>query len=203
MKKHDDGYVLPFVLMVMIVLCIMSTSLMTAALRNLKNQQKFTEQMVEKYAAEGEIEKIVAQLSREVHFKDLKYELPEGTETEWPEDDEIKDEIKNEIKSDILVIIENLIIENLIGEDLVEYSGDKITITDNEEEKYVSCILKVKSSKESPIITAEIELSGAIVIQPPEDEVTSGDPGTTEKTYSISDLKLIYKSYEISRGGGT
>ena len=191
MKKHDDGYVLPFVLMVMIVLCILSTSLMTAALRNLKNQQKFTEQMAEKYAAEGEIEKIVAQLSREVHFKDLKYTLPEGTETERPEleGEAIKSDILNRIKS-------------LVDEDLVECSEDKIIITDNEEEKYVSCILKVKSSKESPIITAEIELSGAIVIQPPEDEVTSGDPGTTEKTYSISDLKLTYKSYEISRGGG-
>ena len=191
MKKHDDGYVLPFVLMVMIVLCIMSTSLMTAALRNLKNQQKFTEQMVEKYAAEGEIEKIVAQLSREVHFMGFEYTPSEETETERPEpeDDEIRSDILDRIK-------------DLVDEDLVEYSGDKITITDNEEEKYVSCILKVKSSKESPIITAEIELSGAIVIQPPEDEVTSGDPGTTEKTYSISDLKLTYKSYEISRGGG-
>lgn len=195
MKKHDDGYVLPFVLMVMIVLCILSTSLMTAALRNLKNQQKFTEQMVEKYAAEGEIEKIVAQLSREAYFKDLKYTPLEETETEWPKEEEIK--------SDILDVIENLIIENLIGEDLVECSEVKITITDNEEAKYVSCILKVKSSKESLIITAEIELSGAIVVQPPEDEVTSGDSGTAEKKYSISDLKLTYKSYEISRGGGT
>lgn len=192
MKKHNDGYVLPFVLMVMIVLCIMSTSLMTAALRNLKTQQKFTEQMVEKYAAEGEIEKIVAQLSREEHFKDFEYSsaASEETEAKWPEGDEIKSDICDKIK-------------DLIGENLVECSEDKITITDNEEEKYVSCILKVKSSKESPIITAEIEIAGAIVIQPLEDEVTSGDPGTTEKKYSISDLKLTYKSYEISRGGGT
>ena len=55
MRKNNDGYVLPFVLVVMIVLTIISTSLMTAALRNLQSQQKFTERMVDKYQGEGEI----------------------------------------------------------------------------------------------------------------------------------------------------
>ena len=66
MRKNNDGYVLPFVLVVMIVLCIISTSLMTAALMNLRIQQRFTEQMVAKYEAQGEIEKIVAILTRTV-----------------------------------------------------------------------------------------------------------------------------------------
>ena len=66
MRKNNDGYVLPFVLVVMIVLCIISTSLMTAALMNLRIQQRFTEQMVDKYEAQGEIEKIVAILTRTV-----------------------------------------------------------------------------------------------------------------------------------------
>ena len=66
MRKNNDGYVLPFVLVVMIVLCIISTSLMTAALMNLRIQQRFTEQMKDKYAAQGEIEKIVAILTRTV-----------------------------------------------------------------------------------------------------------------------------------------
>ena len=66
MRKNNDGYVLPFVLVVMIVLCIISTSLMTAALMNLRIQQRFTDQMVAKYEAQGEIEKIVAILTRTV-----------------------------------------------------------------------------------------------------------------------------------------
>ena len=70
MRKNNDGYVLPFVLVVMIVLCIISTSLMTAALRNLQMQQKFTERMVDKYAAQGEIEKAVAQLTQDIVTED-------------------------------------------------------------------------------------------------------------------------------------
>lgn len=66
MRKNDDGYVLPFVLVVMIVLCIISASLMTASLRNLQMQQKFTARMVDKYEAQGEIEKAVAQLKQDV-----------------------------------------------------------------------------------------------------------------------------------------
>ena len=69
MKKNNDGYVLPFVLVVMIVLCIMSASLMTAAFRNLQMQQKFTDRMVDKYEAQGEIEKIVAQLKQDIVIK--------------------------------------------------------------------------------------------------------------------------------------
>lgn len=66
MRKSNDGYVLPFVLVVMIVLCIISTSLMTGALMNLRIQQRFTDQMVDKYEAQGEIEKAVAELTRTV-----------------------------------------------------------------------------------------------------------------------------------------
>ena len=75
MKKNNDGYVLPFVLVVMIVLCIMSASLMTAAFRNLQMQQKFTDRMVDKYAAQGEIEKIVAQLKQDIVVTERDSEL--------------------------------------------------------------------------------------------------------------------------------
>lgn len=75
MRKNNDGYVLPFVLVVMIVLCIMSASLMTAAFRNLQMQQKFTDRMVDKYAAQGEIEKIVAQLKQDIVVTERDSEL--------------------------------------------------------------------------------------------------------------------------------
>lgn len=63
MKKHDEGYVLAFVLVVMIVLCLVALSIMSISLRNLQNQQASIQRMEDKYAAQGAIEKVVAELS--------------------------------------------------------------------------------------------------------------------------------------------
>lgn len=104
MRKNNDGYVLPFVLVVMIVLTIISTSLMTAALRNLQSQQKFTERMETKYAAEGEIEKIVAQLSNEENFVKFAYEPTSNSPAEkeetlpLPSETDVKDAIESKIE---------------------------------------------------------------------------------------------------------
>ena len=39
MKKHDEGYALVLVLVVMLVLCLVATSVLTIALNNLKKQE--------------------------------------------------------------------------------------------------------------------------------------------------------------------
>lgn len=73
MKKHDEGYVLPLVLVVMIVMCLIATSLMSFSLQNLKSQQASIERMADKYVAEGAIEVAVAKL--------IDCELSDATET--------------------------------------------------------------------------------------------------------------------------
>lgn len=45
MKKNDDGYVLVFVMVVLIVLCISSVTLMSTSLSNLQKQQDTMESM--------------------------------------------------------------------------------------------------------------------------------------------------------------
>lgn len=71
MRKHNEGYALPFVLVVMTVLALVATSMMTLALRNLQNQRTSVERMQDRYAAEGEIEKVVAKLRSETEFNEL------------------------------------------------------------------------------------------------------------------------------------
>lgn len=56
MRKNNDGYVLPFVMVVMAVLCLAATSLLTLALSNMKLQTRNTERTKEKYVAVGAIE---------------------------------------------------------------------------------------------------------------------------------------------------
>lgn len=60
MKKQNEGYVLPFVLVVTVVLCLVAVAVLSSALDNFTAQQDSIARMQDKYAAQGEIEKIVA-----------------------------------------------------------------------------------------------------------------------------------------------
>ena len=60
MKKHDEGYALVFVLVVLVVLCIIAIGIMDFSLRNLESQQNTIHRMEAKYEAAGKIEEIVA-----------------------------------------------------------------------------------------------------------------------------------------------
>ena len=62
MKKHNEGYALVLVLVVITVLSLVAMAMTAASLRNLQNQQKSIERMEAKYTAQGEIEKVIAQL---------------------------------------------------------------------------------------------------------------------------------------------
>lgn len=66
MKKHDEGYVLAFVMVVILVLCIVAVSLMTASINNLKAQNAAVQRMVDKYAAQGVIEQVVSVIDSEI-----------------------------------------------------------------------------------------------------------------------------------------
>lgn len=62
MKKHNEGYTLPLVLVVMIVMCLIAVSVMSVALHNLQTQKASVARMQDKYVAQGEIEKAVARI---------------------------------------------------------------------------------------------------------------------------------------------
>lgn len=61
MKKHDEGYVLAYVTVVLLVFCLVATTILTGALRNLQTQQKINDQMKDQYVAAGMIEKVMSQ----------------------------------------------------------------------------------------------------------------------------------------------
>lgn len=64
MKKHDEGYALPFVLVVMVIICLVGISIMSSSLNNLQNQKASIERMQDQYAAAGKIEKVLAILQQ-------------------------------------------------------------------------------------------------------------------------------------------
>ena len=65
MKKHNDGYTLILVLVVMVVLCLVAVSILSVAASNWKKQQDSVARMQAKYEAQGRIEQIFATLQSE------------------------------------------------------------------------------------------------------------------------------------------
>ena len=63
LRKNTGGYALLYVMVVIILLCAVAMMVCTVAMQNLQAQQKSVEQMEAKYEAQGEVEKILAQLA--------------------------------------------------------------------------------------------------------------------------------------------
>jgi type II secretory pathway pseudopilin PulG len=59
-KKHDEGYVLAYVTVVLLLFCLIATMILTGAMKNMTNQQNTIQQMKDRYAAEGMIQQVIA-----------------------------------------------------------------------------------------------------------------------------------------------
>lgn len=62
MKKYNEGYALPFVLVVFLVITLVATSVLAVSLRNLQSQKASVQRMEEQYEVQGEIEKVHSQI---------------------------------------------------------------------------------------------------------------------------------------------
>ena len=61
MKRHNEGYVLVYVMVAVVLLCALGAAVCSIALRNYQSQQASVERMQQLYEAEGMIEQFVAQ----------------------------------------------------------------------------------------------------------------------------------------------
>lgn len=87
MKKHDEGYILAYVTVVLLVFCLVATAILTGALKNLQHQQDAIAQMKDEYVAEGLIERVVI---------DVRAHLNEAGEFEIREEDYIIKDAQNQ-----------------------------------------------------------------------------------------------------------
>lgn len=62
MKKHNEGYALPYVLVVFLIISLIAVSILSVSLNNLQSQKASIQRMEEQYVAQGEIEKVEALL---------------------------------------------------------------------------------------------------------------------------------------------
>ena len=98
MKKHNEGYSLVLVLVVLVLMSLVASFILSVSLKNLQSQTAAVSRMEDKYTAAGEIEKIVAQLEA---FGDTeKIELPAIYE-----DAEIKRTLSTPASNKLVIVI--------------------------------------------------------------------------------------------------
>lgn len=78
MKKQDDGYVMAYVTVVLLLFCMIATMLLSGAMKNMQTQQNAIAQMRDRYAAEGLIERAIAE---ETDIEGVTIESADGTKT--------------------------------------------------------------------------------------------------------------------------
>ena len=65
-KRNDEGFALAYVVVVIFILCSIAIALMSSTLRTLQAQENMVQRMKDKYAAMGEIERLVAELEAKI-----------------------------------------------------------------------------------------------------------------------------------------
>lgn len=178
MKKNSGGYVLIYILIVIVLLSLLALGVCSIALRNLQTQQASVEQMQERYEVEGNIERFVAKLQALQVNDSNRYNAEAGAHSAAR--DCFWDSI-NSMAAGIVTIQEN----TLAWED------------DD------SCKLTVQAGVGNQVLTAVLDVSVSISITPHWiSTVTEDDPnsGYYEYSYSILSAAYAYDSYDISTG---
>lgn len=173
MKKHDEGYALVLVVVVIAVFSlIVIPSVLQTALANMEGQRDSIDRMTDKYKVQGEIEIAVAQLNAEIEA------IP-------PEENEVKVSSGAGENNDyrVAAIIE-WIKKNLSPD---EADPASIKIIDNR--FFCNIPLQKASDSGNTRIDFTVELSGII------DEM---DSEGIQKCYKITFEKLRYSSFDIS-----
>lgn len=171
MKKNDDGYVLPFVLVVLIVMALVATTALSAALRNINTQQNFIKRMEVRYMAEGEIERVRAELMN-----------PSGYTVSVSVGETEKDAIQKKIEATC-----NTELDFNIGEGDIDVSPVEPLNPPGDFTCIFTLVSTASEDSNNVTVTATMELKGKI-------QQNSG-------SYMITPTGMKYLSYEIGGTG--
>lgn len=183
MRKHNEGYALVLVLVTMVVLSLVSVALMSVGLRNLKSQQAVGERMVDKYAAQGQIEIILAKLTQTVEKEITQNaQLPENGDS-----GEMTEEESQDLKDRLNTYVSDWVKEQT-GITVADVTLPE-TVKPSEQNAY-SCTLTLKATEGAVQIECQLILSG---------KVTENNDAHGKTTYKIEPEEPAYRSYVISR----
>lgn len=174
-RKGREGYVLLYVVVVIILLSVVAMTICTISLRNLQSQQASLERTRQLYAAEGEIERFVANVESEA----LEVTAVESEKT---------GAAKTAFENQMTTICENGSSVTL-GDKSWDAAGTACTVTVTAVDGTVSVSARIVFQLTIPESTEENAGTGGESEEPP------------QETYQITVDFESYKSYTIDSAG--
>lgn len=179
MKKHNDGYVLPLALVVMVVLCLVAVTVMSFSLKGLKSQQASIQRMQAQYEAAGEIEKTVARVMHITYTESFFNNVSDTTTLTGGEDKGAK---------------------STATESLASEAG--ITVADDawiENNGIYSCVVSLSETKDAVRIDCTLLLENVIV--PYEGGYKLETPTVSYLSYEINSIISAEETPSGAEGG--
>lgn len=193
MKKHDEGYALVFVLVVMVVLSLVATTLMTGALKNLQAQNASIERMEAKYVAEGMVE--VTLLTLETKLSSYS----PGLVVTDPKN------VNEGIKQPILKAVEGYLKEAKVQSLKMDEDDQTLTWTiewmatpNNAEEHNHSLVVTIKATSGVAHTEYSVVLNDIIQYQ----YTVSDENHSKNEKWCYAQPVISYQGYQISYDGG-
>ena len=173
MKKHDEGYVLPLVLVVLTIMTLVAAYVLAGTLQTVTNQQNSIAQMKDRYGAQGAIEKVVAQLTDTASLTSLMGDSPQAA---------------------LQTKIESICSSIYAAEETTKDTDSELPSTpdlpsvDTAEQDF-TYQFTITSTYNTIEIESKITLSG---------KIKKNDDGT----YAITDPEITYQTYDVQLAGG-
>ena len=195
MKKHDEGYTLVLVVVIILVLGIMSAALMSLTVTNLRNQRNSVNRMQEKYSAQGAVEIAVAELEAQIaekreEIEEKSFDVPhrnDATENDYPLDA-------------VTQWIEEMELTDDVDPSSVKVDGETFsfeipkTVKSETGKTQVDFVLKVIGNVKEEDSSADTDLP----TEPDPETETPGDTGTDfVRIYEITFGEMKYASYDV------
>ena len=172
--KRCDGYVLPYVLVVFLILSAVSVSICGTALNNLRAQEAAVERSKALYEAEGEIEKFVAE-------KLMKIPMQEGFASEEAARNYFRDQSK----------------------EVANEKNDRVTFVSTEDGGNFNFTLKLQAESVNKEVLIKTALNVTPKIESYTETTGEGTEKTTITYFKVSGIsQMTYDSYNISYEGG-
>ena len=190
-KKHDEGYVLVFVMVVIAVLSLVAITLMTGALKNLQAQSASIERMKDKYVAEGMIEVAAQELLDGMPIINVF-----GT---FRSKQEIDDKFYTDIGDAIIMVLQPIADKFANDEAKIqklEYEPLERGDWEFDNQENGSCVVKLKATYGSVSVKCELVLEKVIF------RTVDADAANQDKWEYVKPVAYHYKSYAVISTGG-
>jgi len=202
----EDGYILLYVMVVVMTLCILAASICTSAVRNLKVQQHSVEHMKFVYEAEGIGERFVSELQNAARFRaDGTVKTYTVTSTAGDPGDRKHGEAGRELLIEAMEIaIAHALLDPALKEDTftllnpegTEIQPEQLAVGNYDATGHVECPVKFR------IVTEESSLDAEILVTILMNQTESPEG----YQYNIQQISYQYESYVIGsvsgEGGG-